>query len=279
MMEGMRYERGGKGKYWIPKPGEVNSRTPLLGPGSASSRASATTYSKLGRAPEDTFNSDTIHEDDFDAEDERLFVSARALEFGDWNYPVITAHVPSAERWFGSDPDLITTSTNRNLLQPTMANKAMRASKIQKDLDKGKRRTSSSSGAASKPRSRAPVLKELTREESSSSKSGKSGRSQLVDLVIEDYKAEETERVRARKEGGAAWNQDETKHFVRAYNDDDQGEDIRQGFEPPQVRGSLDLDRSGSESEDTQSKKEEHASGGPHFDGFDDRHVWDSKGN
>lgn len=85
MMEGMRYERGGKGKYWIPKPSEVNSRTPLLGPGSASSRASATTYSKLGRAPEDTPNSDSIDEDDFDAEDERLFMSARALEFGDWN--------------------------------------------------------------------------------------------------------------------------------------------------------------------------------------------------
>ena len=31
MMEGMRYQRGGKGKYWIPKPGQVNSRTPLLG--------------------------------------------------------------------------------------------------------------------------------------------------------------------------------------------------------------------------------------------------------
>ncbi len=30
MMEGMRYERGGKGKYWIPKPGEATARTPLL---------------------------------------------------------------------------------------------------------------------------------------------------------------------------------------------------------------------------------------------------------
>lgn len=122
--------------------------------------------------------------------------------------------MPSAERWFGSDPDLITTSTNRNFLQPTMANKAMRVNKIQKDLGKGKRRTTSSSGTASKSRSRAPVLKELTREESSSSKSAKSGRSQLVDLVIEDHTAEDKERVRARKEGGAAWNQDETKYFV-----------------------------------------------------------------
>lgn len=58
------------------------------------------------------------------------------------------------------------------------------------------------------------MLNEMLREESSSSHSAKSGRSQLVDLVIEDTKAEETERVRARKEGGSAWNQEETKHFV-----------------------------------------------------------------
>lgn len=80
-------------------------------------------------------------------------------------------------------------------------------------LDKGKRRTGTNEdGSAS--RSRAPVLNEMSREESSSSHSTKSGRSQLVDLVIEDKVAEETERVRARKEGGSAWNQDETKHFV-----------------------------------------------------------------
>lgn len=58
------------------------------------------------------------------------------------------------------------------------------------------------------------MLNEMLREESSSSHSAKSGRSQLVDLVVEDREAEETERVRARKEGGSAWNQDETKHFV-----------------------------------------------------------------
>jgi len=38
MMEGMRYERGGKGKYWIPRPGEGNSRTPLLAKNGGSSR-------------------------------------------------------------------------------------------------------------------------------------------------------------------------------------------------------------------------------------------------
>lgn len=32
--------------------------------------------------------------------------------------------------------------------------------------------------------------------------------------MVEDTEAEETERVRARKEGGAAWNEDETKHYM-----------------------------------------------------------------
>lgn len=124
--------------------------------------------------------------------------------------------MPAAERWLGADPDLITTATNRNLLQPTRANKKRRESNIQKDLDSGKHQTTSSSGgdSESKSWSRAPVLNEMLREESSSSHSVKSGRSQLVDLMVEDTQAEVTERVRARKEGGAAWNEDETKHFV-----------------------------------------------------------------
>lgn len=56
------------------------------------------------------------------------------------------------------------------------------------------------------------MVQEIINEDSGSSV--KSGRSQLVDLVIEDTKAEEIERVRARKEGGAEWNEEETKFFV-----------------------------------------------------------------
>lgn len=89
MMEGMRYERGGKGKYWIPKPGEVNSRTPLLGPNPESSNASTMSYSKTGRTLDDDPHPDEIPEENLDPEDERLFKNARALEFGDWNVRLI----------------------------------------------------------------------------------------------------------------------------------------------------------------------------------------------
>ena len=46
------------------------------------------------------------------------------------------------------------------------------------------------------------------------SESKSSNRSQLVDLIVEDYDAEEIERVRARKEGSPGWNRYDAKHYV-----------------------------------------------------------------
>lgn len=83
MMEGMRYERHGKGKYWLPQPGEISSRTPLLGGKSGPSYAKATSPS--GRLLDDEREYNTLEDDQIDPEDERLFESARVLEFGDWN--------------------------------------------------------------------------------------------------------------------------------------------------------------------------------------------------
>lgn len=85
MMEGMRYERGGKGKYWIPKPGEINSKTPLLGAKAGpSGLGSANGPSGSARLYDDE-GFENSGPANLDAEDERLFKSARVLEFGDWN--------------------------------------------------------------------------------------------------------------------------------------------------------------------------------------------------
>ena len=232
MMEGMRYERGGKGKYWIPKPGEANARTPLLGKaGPGESRAiSPSTAAPSGRDYAGRVT-DNIEPLEIDKDEERLYENARALEFGDWNvgsfnpsrralflvlisiqYPVITANEAPRERWMTRDPGLLTTSTNRHLLQPTKDNKTRRESHIKKTLDKGKHRDSS--GSNSRSTSRPSRLSRVQRPGSSSSTSAKSGRSQLVDLVVEDKEAEATERVRARKEGGPEWNVAEAKRFV-----------------------------------------------------------------
>ena len=85
MLEGMRYERGGKGKYWIPRPGEINSRTPLLGGKSGPNAARAISPSVTNGKINDERGTNQVDEDNIDPEDERLFASAKILEFGDWN--------------------------------------------------------------------------------------------------------------------------------------------------------------------------------------------------
>jgi hypothetical protein len=120
-----------------------------------------------------------------------------------------------------ADPNILTASTNRNLLQPTKENKRRRKSQIQDiqdSADKGKQRSHSSEGESSRSKSshsksRDPFAN-LLRQKSSSSSSAKSDKSQLVDLVVEDHQAEEVDRVRARKEGGPGWNEVPSKHFV-----------------------------------------------------------------
>lgn len=77
-----------------------------------------------------------------------------------------------------------------------------------------------------------PLVGKLLRQKSSSSTSAKSDKSQLVDLVVEDHEAEEVERVRARKEGGSAWNEEPPKHFVHTYPAEGTEEEVREGFAP-----------------------------------------------
>ena len=116
-----------------------------------------------------------------------------------------------------AEPDIITASTNRNLLQPTKNYRERRKSKIhdlRENVRQGEHRGSGSS-SRSKAKSSIPIGGSLLRHESSESAvTVKSQNSQLVDLVVEDHQAEEIERVRARKEGGPGWNEVEQKHFV-----------------------------------------------------------------
>lgn len=84
MKEGMRYERGGKGKYWLPSPSEVNSRTPLLS-GQSSRHDSAVNGRKQGGRAHDYRAAEPDEEVGLEPDDERLYSKARELEFGDWN--------------------------------------------------------------------------------------------------------------------------------------------------------------------------------------------------
>ena len=83
MREGMRYSKYGKGKYWLPKPGEVNSRTPLLNGGPITEGGSVRTLDH--GTMDDLGGFDELRFGNVDAEEERLYESARILEYGDWN--------------------------------------------------------------------------------------------------------------------------------------------------------------------------------------------------
>lgn len=286
MQEGMRYERNGKGKYWIPKPGQSTEHEPLLHKVSRG-RARAMSPGPHRALEGGKYGTpDQVHEPNLDPEDERLFDNARALEFGDWNvrckfhfkapvlthpqYPVIEAHRASREDRFTTEPPIITASTNRNLLQPTADNKRRRKSQIKKiqqeqgKHDKGKHKGDSAGNhESSNSKPHVPLIGALLRQKSTSSSSAKSDRSQLVDLVVEDHDAEEVDRVRARKEGGPAWNEVENKHFVHTYGHEGQTEEVREGFEPdvpephnPERVHNLDYPFRVGDDEDEDDKKD-----------------------
>jgi hypothetical protein len=103
MMEGMRYERGGKGKYWIPKPGEASSRTPLLNNGGPNRTRSASPLDSPGLNGQHMgFGNGNVEESGLDPDEERLYDSARALEYGDWNVSCTCHIVNSALTFFSS---------------------------------------------------------------------------------------------------------------------------------------------------------------------------------
>lgn len=95
LKEGMRYERGGKGKYWLPTPGQVerqlnrdlNERDPLLA-------GSAGGPSGQFNPPHGTM-SDQYDGLALDPDEEALYNKARALEYGDWNVSIFCAE----EKW------------------------------------------------------------------------------------------------------------------------------------------------------------------------------------
>ncbi|ORY82599.1 organic solute transporter Ostalpha-domain-containing protein, partial [Protomyces lactucae-debilis] len=91
--EGLRYERGGKGKHWIPQPGQTTAKTPLL------SRVAGDGYTSL-KMPDAEQRHDAFAQVkhwnapppinlEIDDEDEALFNKAREMEFGDYNFPVV----------------------------------------------------------------------------------------------------------------------------------------------------------------------------------------------
>lgn len=121
LKDGMRYERGGKAKYWIPRPDEINQNTPLLGGNGGPSRRSDSQSPHLN----------SMDELILDPDEELLYENARKLEYGDWNvgapicvfriganipakYPVITANEPASARYRSPYPSPYQTTPSQH---------------------------------------------------------------------------------------------------------------------------------------------------------------------
>ncbi|RAH77924.1 DUF300-domain-containing protein [Aspergillus japonicus CBS 114.51] len=194
VMHGLRYERGGKAKYWIPTPGEINSRTPLLAGSEGSSRdRRSSTLSRMHSHNE-------MEETTLDEDDERLFNNARALEFGDWNYPVITANeVPAEQRL----------ARQRASPQRQTSGVVKKSRKQKKPRPSSSDNNHRSAGASRSPRA------SYAEQRANSAASYASHPSQIVDLVVEDQKAEEEERQLAQRAFGSTTVEPEHRHFQR----------------------------------------------------------------
>ena len=271
MREGMRYERGGRGKYWIPSSGAGGgeAKQPLLSK-VMGEHAPSTMSPAFGGARDESQSRSSSHvkgygttttdveEMEKDPDEERLYAAARAMEFGDWNYPVINTHYASRQDAREANPPMMSGSTNRNILQPTAENRKRRQSRI-KDIRENvvqhnkpgssSHRGSSSSGSGDAPTTTLGKGKEKLQSlpvvgamidritSTASSSDDDAAADQLVDLVVEDTEAGEIERVRARKEGGPGWNSVEQKHYVKTFPGEEDAEEVRHGFNPDRPEG------------------------------------------
>jgi hypothetical protein len=218
VMEGMRYERGGKGKYWIPKPGEANSRTPLL-PGSIAHGQRSLSDGPKRNSTIDKYRSyGELEETTIDEDDERLFNNARALEFGDWNvslaplskearadrmkqYPVITANIIPRDQVLPRTVSYQSqTSDHGHVVRKARKHRNSHVSESSRES----RPTSSKTRRPARP-------SDLPRQSSASTSNSR--RSQLVDLVVENREAEHREQDQARRETGSDWPERDALHL------------------------------------------------------------------
>ncbi|OQO07245.1 hypothetical protein B0A48_07815 [Cryoendolithus antarcticus] len=262
MAEGMRYERGGRGKYWIPASGGdkqpllsrfADSHARTMSPGDGHRSRSRGAGKLVDQVNKDYGTTDPTPEPELDEDEEKLYQKARGLEFGDWNYPVINTHYATREDRLHADPNMISATTNRAILQPGKENRQRRKSRIKEIQSHVHQHDTPSDGESSDSQNKTKLnsnttlgkaankISSLVRQPSSSGESSKSHSSQLVDLVVEDKQAEEIERVRARKEGGPGWNQTEQKHFVQTFpGQDEEVEEVKRGFNPDRTEGKVE---------------------------------------
>ncbi|CCG83183.1 Putative uncharacterized protein [Taphrina deformans PYCC 5710] len=192
--EGLRYERGGKGKHWVPQP-QTNHHTPLLNHGKHNAYSAITSQDMDERYKQfsqtNAWNTEAPIELEIDPEDEQIFKKARTMEYGDYNFPVVEVRrVGDYSRTRGFTPS---TATHQRLLHTAPKGKDSSAN----DDVKGKK-------------------KDRTTLQSHPSRID-----EIRDIAVQDPQWEERERMRIRKEGGPVPHDesDDLQRFIHLQKD------------------------------------------------------------
>ncbi|QSS66122.1 DUF300 domain-containing protein [Histoplasma capsulatum] len=173
--------------------GKATSRTPLLS-SPTNSRRNSKGWSKRGSANDGNLDNDDLEDMTLNEEDERLFANARALEFGDYNYPVITANeVPPDQRL----PRRTRYSVSNPARNNTESSYVKRAAKHRNRRIHNNEASESSSGRRSNRNSKRSVNGNKEHSSSSISPQSRLRRSQLIDLDMDDVGETERERFGA----------------------------------------------------------------------------------
>lgn len=192
--EGLRYERGGKGKHWVPQPA-ANTHTPLIGTHNRKGYSSVPPHEVQERQKQfsqvNGWNSEAPIELEIDEEDEKIFKKARTMEYGDYNFPVVEVRLHGdVSRTRGFTPS---TASHQRLLRTAPKGKDSAANKDTKG--NGNNRTTLQSHP--------------------------SRIDQIRDITVQDPQWEERERMRIRKEGGPIGHDedDDLQRFVHLEQD------------------------------------------------------------
>ncbi|KAH8804977.1 organic solute transporter Ostalpha-domain-containing protein [Xylogone sp. PMI_703] len=246
MMEGMRYERGGRGKYWIPKPGEATARTPLLSGDGQYFQPPPKSHEE--GSSDGTYGAGDLNMDGLDPEEERLYAKAREHEFGDWNYPVITTQEISRERWLhayhqrlvASDND--TSSLGSSRIQPTDSyngpHREIGQNKSQWTDSKGKTRSTTVT-----PREQRPLPKDIPNDHSSPADMSKPESSYMANRAQPSGTEGETKWPNSKEEeGDGVRDGKQLNQSPQSPIRDIAGDGSREGKNAGKVKTELDAD-------------------------------------
>jgi len=165
---------------------------------------------------------------------------AREQEFGDWNYPVITAHEPSRERWLTTRQNVLVAPANRTSQQPITDNDVSPANnrrKVRQETVRNKKQKEKNKSASVGSGGQAPQLGGMPTDYPSTSSSSKSSSGESANHVRKHTAGKEIERHDALEKSKVDGNEGYHRQFIQNY-EQLMGEEPLKGFESSSEAGA-----------------------------------------